>query len=154
MPLNTTYDYYYNQRNTSNQLNPNNDAFWKCRGYNSRPENWKGKKKSVILYFVMYYYIICKFYKQVHCFKFCVKKKLKIQHKVLDNGKNILQFKFVAQVFQIMICYLDCITGMLPPSRMIFLFIFIYLSSVILCLLQCVVFHKKIMQDFLKNTSF
>lgn len=42
------YDYYYNQRNTSNQLNPNNDAFWKCRGYSRRPNNWKGNKNNIL----------------------------------------------------------------------------------------------------------
>jgi len=26
--------------NHANQLNPNNDAFWKARGLDKRPENW------------------------------------------------------------------------------------------------------------------
>lgn len=27
--------------NRSNQLNPNNSAYWKIRGWNKRPEDWK-----------------------------------------------------------------------------------------------------------------
>ena len=27
--------------NRANQRNPNNDAFWKSRGYDKRPENWQ-----------------------------------------------------------------------------------------------------------------
>ena len=27
--------------NRSNQLNPNNLAYWKLRGWNKRPEDWK-----------------------------------------------------------------------------------------------------------------
>ena len=26
--------------NHSNQLNPNNDAYWQSRGYDERPDNW------------------------------------------------------------------------------------------------------------------
>ena len=26
--------------NHSNQLNPNNDAYWQSRGYDTRPDNW------------------------------------------------------------------------------------------------------------------
>lgn len=26
--------------NHSNQLNPNNDAYWQSRGYDERPEDW------------------------------------------------------------------------------------------------------------------
>ena len=29
-----------NQHNHQNQLNPNNDAYWKSRGYKKRPDNW------------------------------------------------------------------------------------------------------------------
>jgi hypothetical protein len=28
------------QDNHSNQLNPNNDAYWESRGYDERPEEW------------------------------------------------------------------------------------------------------------------
>lgn len=31
----------FNENNFSNQENPNNDAYWKSRGYISRPENWR-----------------------------------------------------------------------------------------------------------------
>ncbi len=34
---------YYSQDeldNHSNQLNPNNDAYWQSRGLDSRPDNW------------------------------------------------------------------------------------------------------------------
>lgn len=27
--------------NRANQLNPNNSAYWKMRGWNKRPEDWK-----------------------------------------------------------------------------------------------------------------
>jgi hypothetical protein len=27
--------------NHSDQLNPNNDAYWESRGYDDRPENWE-----------------------------------------------------------------------------------------------------------------
>jgi len=27
--------------NRSNQLNPNNDAYWESRGYDERPEEWE-----------------------------------------------------------------------------------------------------------------
>lgn len=28
--------------NHSNQLNPNNDAYWESRGYDERPDDWEG----------------------------------------------------------------------------------------------------------------
>ena len=27
--------------NRSNQLNPNNDAYWESRGYDDRPDDWE-----------------------------------------------------------------------------------------------------------------
>ncbi len=30
-----------NNDNHSNQLNPNNDAFWQSRGFEERPEDWE-----------------------------------------------------------------------------------------------------------------
>lgn len=27
--------------NRSNQMNPNNDAYWQSRGYDERPEDWE-----------------------------------------------------------------------------------------------------------------
>lgn len=27
--------------NHSNQLNPNNDAYWESRGYDERPDDWE-----------------------------------------------------------------------------------------------------------------
>ena len=27
--------------NRSNQMNPNNDAYWASRGYDERPDDWK-----------------------------------------------------------------------------------------------------------------
>ena len=30
-----------NRTNHSNQMNPNNDAYWQARGYNERPGNWE-----------------------------------------------------------------------------------------------------------------
>ena len=27
--------------NRSNQMNPNNDAYWRARGWSSRPNDWK-----------------------------------------------------------------------------------------------------------------
>ena len=29
--------------NHSNQLNPNNDAYWQSRGEDERPDNWEGR---------------------------------------------------------------------------------------------------------------
>ncbi len=29
--------------NLSNQLNPNNDAYWDSRGYDERPEDWEDR---------------------------------------------------------------------------------------------------------------
>lgn len=28
-------------KNTAEQLNPNNDKYWQARGFNTRPENWE-----------------------------------------------------------------------------------------------------------------
>ncbi|HTO35840.1 MAG TPA: hypothetical protein VLZ72_06360 [Flavobacterium sp.] len=33
-------------KNTSEQLNPNNDKFWQSRGFEKRPENWKELSKN------------------------------------------------------------------------------------------------------------
>lgn len=30
----------HNDDNHSNQLNPNNDAYWQSRGHDERPDNW------------------------------------------------------------------------------------------------------------------
>ena len=30
-----------NNDNHSNQLNPNNDAYWQARGFEERPEDWE-----------------------------------------------------------------------------------------------------------------
>ncbi|WP_394199359.1 hypothetical protein [Litoreibacter albidus] len=32
-----------NDDNRSNQLNPNNDAYWEARGYDERPDEWNGE---------------------------------------------------------------------------------------------------------------
>ena len=29
--------------NHSNQMNPNNDAYWQARGYNERPDDWEDR---------------------------------------------------------------------------------------------------------------
>ena len=29
--------------NRSNQMNPNNDAYWRARGWSSRPRDWKAR---------------------------------------------------------------------------------------------------------------
>ena len=29
------------RNNHSNQMNPNNDAYWQARGYNERPGDWE-----------------------------------------------------------------------------------------------------------------
>ena len=29
--------------NHANQMNPNNDAYWQVRGYDERPDDWKGQ---------------------------------------------------------------------------------------------------------------
>ncbi len=29
--------------NHSNQLNPNNDAYWESRGYDERPDDWEDR---------------------------------------------------------------------------------------------------------------
>ena len=40
------------RKNHSNQMNPNNDAYWQARGYNERPDDWEdrlsnGKERKV-----------------------------------------------------------------------------------------------------------
>ncbi len=40
------YQEYYNQNNRSNQLNPNNDAYWQSRGHNERPDDWEEKTQD------------------------------------------------------------------------------------------------------------
>jgi hypothetical protein len=32
--------------NHSNQLNPNNDEYWGCRGYDDRPDDWEEEYES------------------------------------------------------------------------------------------------------------
>ena len=32
-----------NGDNRSNQMNPNNDAYWRARGWNARPNDWKAR---------------------------------------------------------------------------------------------------------------
>jgi hypothetical protein len=32
--------------NRSNQLNPNNDAYWQSRGEDERPDDWTGRIQS------------------------------------------------------------------------------------------------------------
>lgn len=34
----------HNDDNHSNQLNPNNDAFWQSRGYDERPDDWRDRE--------------------------------------------------------------------------------------------------------------
>ena len=29
------------RNNHTNQMNPNNDAYWQARGYNERPDDWE-----------------------------------------------------------------------------------------------------------------
>ena len=31
--------------NRSNQLNPNNDAYWRARGFSKRPDDWRERIK-------------------------------------------------------------------------------------------------------------
>ena len=31
------------RNNHSNQMNPNNDAYWQARGYNERPDDWEDR---------------------------------------------------------------------------------------------------------------
>ena len=31
------------QDNRSNQMNPNNDAYWQSRGWDERPDDWEDK---------------------------------------------------------------------------------------------------------------
>jgi hypothetical protein len=35
-----------NSDNHSNQLNPNNDAYWQSRGYDERPDEWEEEEDS------------------------------------------------------------------------------------------------------------
>lgn len=35
-----------NSENHSDQLNPNNDAFWQSRGWGSRPEDWEDRVEN------------------------------------------------------------------------------------------------------------
>lgn len=32
-----------NGDNRSNQMNPNNNAYWRARGWNARPSDWKNR---------------------------------------------------------------------------------------------------------------
>ena len=32
--------------NRANQMNPNNDAYWQARGWDSRPEDWKERSRK------------------------------------------------------------------------------------------------------------
>ena len=32
-----------NVDNRANQMNPNNDAYWRTRGYDERPHDWEGR---------------------------------------------------------------------------------------------------------------
>ena len=32
--------------NHSNQLNPNNDAYWESRGEDERPDDWEGRSEE------------------------------------------------------------------------------------------------------------
>jgi len=42
MGLKSDYDYSQAELdNHSDQLNPNNDAYWESRDYDERPENWE-----------------------------------------------------------------------------------------------------------------
>lgn len=34
----------HNDDNHSNQLNPNNDAYWQSRGYDDRPDDWDDRE--------------------------------------------------------------------------------------------------------------
>lgn len=35
-----------NNDNHSNQLNPNNDAYWQSRGEDERPDDWNGQTEG------------------------------------------------------------------------------------------------------------
>lgn len=37
--------------NHSNQLNPNNDAYWQSRGYDERPDDWDSDYDNQDFYF-------------------------------------------------------------------------------------------------------
>jgi len=37
--------------NHSNQLNPNNDAYWQSRGYDKRPDDWDSDYDNQDFYF-------------------------------------------------------------------------------------------------------
>ncbi len=42
MPRRDDYEYTRAELdNQSDQLNPNNDAYWESRGYDERPEDWE-----------------------------------------------------------------------------------------------------------------
>ena len=34
------------RENRSNQMNPNNDAYWAARGYEERPDDWEDQATS------------------------------------------------------------------------------------------------------------
>ena len=34
------------RNNHSNQMNPNNDAYWQARGYNERPDDWEDREEA------------------------------------------------------------------------------------------------------------
>ena len=34
------------QDNRSNQMNPNNDAYWASRGYDERPDDWEERSTN------------------------------------------------------------------------------------------------------------
>ncbi len=36
------------QDNHSNQMNPNNDAYWESRGWDERPDDWEERAQSGI----------------------------------------------------------------------------------------------------------
>ena len=35
-----------NDDNHSNQMNPNNDAYWESRGWDDRPDDWEERQTS------------------------------------------------------------------------------------------------------------
>lgn len=35
------------RNNRSDQLNPNNDAYWKSRGHDRRPDDWKSRLNAI-----------------------------------------------------------------------------------------------------------
>ncbi len=36
----------HDQDNHSNQMNPNNDAYWETRGWDERPDDWEERAQS------------------------------------------------------------------------------------------------------------